>query len=742
MAVPRFASLSIAPATTAAYLLRTIGYTVVFLLFREMTLRLHGRRRWMLFVPLIAIAAAEAALGLSQIAPNSVAVGTYGNRNHFAGLLEMVLPGTVALGLAVGGFAGIGVSCIAITIFLGILYSLSKMGFVAALGGLFIMAALGLGPRLAPRHKWLAIAGLATLAFAAFVFLPPDQVVNGIGGVFVDDTTGEGRFPIWADSLHLIAAYPIFGVGLGNYGSSFIKYQTAVLDRTFDHTHNDYLELVSDLGIIGFLLLAGFVFLIFKKVVRVATRGPNADLRYLGLGCVGGMTAIGLHSLTDYNMYVPANAFVFAWIAGIAAGLPSASGRATQTEAAEGPFPFKQVAVVLSGVLAVYASGWLVLQHSFLSNPQAEKWFCRFGICNMNGYLFPDDPDTVSQAYLLESVRRYPSSADRWAALGKAMWKLGQIEPARQCFSNAIALGPNRMGTLYMFADFYHSRGQDDLALKQTFLALHGTKELDEAFFKWFTQNKIPLSKVVAAGLPPDAAVFQSYLRYMLNSKDMESAEQIWTAAMQRGYLDDKSAREYVGFLIGQNQFDSATRAWAAYLGDRKNGYLESNWLWNGDFESDQSESPPELNWRLGGNGVEVARDADVKHSGAYSLRIRFDGKENLTNAQVEQRAYPMPGRYRLEAYLKSEELTTDQGISLRIFDATGASRLDSRTEPLLGTHDWTKVSLNLCVPSNIKSLFVGVVRQPSLKFDNLIKGTLWLDSVNLTRVSQYCSVS
>ena len=322
MPAPRFAALSVAFSTTAAYLLRTIGYTVVFLLVREMTQRSHGWRRWAMFAPLIVIAAGQAALGLSQIAPQSPAHGTYGNRNHFAGLLEMILPGTVAFGLAIRGLGGIVVLCVATLIFLGIVFSLSKMGFVAALGGLFVMGALGLGARLPSRTRWLAIAGLAAIVLLALVALPPDQVVNGIGGVFADDSTGEGRFPIWADSLHLVAAYPVFGVGLGSYGNAFLKYQTAVVDRTFDHAHNDYLELLADLGVFGFVLLAGFVFLIFRRAAAAAKRRSDGNIRYLGLGCVGGMAAIGLHSLTDYNMYVPANAFVFAWIAGIAAGLP------------------------------------------------------------------------------------------------------------------------------------------------------------------------------------------------------------------------------------------------------------------------------------------------------------------------------------------------------------------------------------------------------------------------------------
>jgi O-antigen ligase len=741
MVAPRFAAISVSPSTTSLYLIRIIGYAVVFLLVRELTWRLRGRWRWTLFVPLILIATAEATLGLSQIAPNSPAHGTYGNRNHFAGFLEMVLPGTAALGLAIRGFAGIGVLCLATLIFLGILYSLSKMGFVAALSGLFVMAALGVGARLPRRTRWLAVAGLVAIVLLALIFLPPDQVINGIGGVFADDATGEGRFPIWADSLHLIAAYPVFGVGLGNYVDAFLKYQTAAVDVVFNYAHNDYVELLAELGVFGFLSLAGFLFVIFRKAVRAATRHPDANIRYLGLGCVGGMAAIGLHSITDFNMYVPANAFVFAWIAGIAAGLPSARGRAVQPDVAGGQFPLKPIAVALSAVLAVYASAWFVFERSFANDPKAERLFCRFGICNTSAMLF-GFPEDLPQADLLEALRRHPANPRRWSDLGEAMVASKQLEKAQLFFSNALALGPNRPDILSRTVDFYHRVGKDSLALEQTSRALAKTGDLDRYLFAWFKAEKIPLNEILSQGLPPDARVFRNYLRYMLNSKNSQAAEQVWSATLAHGYADDKLAREYVNFMASQNLFEPAARAWAAYLGDRRNGYLESNWLFNGDFES---EVHPDfsLDWTAwGGGGVEVARDAEVRHSGAYSLRMRFEGKQNLTDAHVGQRAFVTPGRYRFEAYLKSQELTTDQGISLQIFDATGASHLNVKTEPLLGTHGWTKVDLNVCVPPPTKWIQVRVVRQPSLKFDNLIKGTLWLDSVNLMRVSQYCSVS
>ena len=61
---------------------------------------------------------------------------------------------------------------------------------------------------------------------------------------------------------------------------------------------------------------------------------------------------------------------------------------------------------------------------------------------------------------------------------------------------------------------------------------------------------------------------------------------------------------------------------------------------------------------------------------------------------------------------------------------------MDVNTERLVGTNDWKKVEQTITVPRDMELLHVQVVRQPSLKFDNQINGTAWIDSVRLVKLN------
>src|ERR1035437_7250989 len=88
---------------------------------------------------------------------------------------------------------------------------------------------------------------------------------------------------------------------------------------TIDFAHNDYLQHLAELGAPAFL--AGLLFMlgIFRRAVRSAMNESSDDRRYVSLACAGSFAAIGMHSLVDFNLYIPANAMLLAWIAGIAA---------------------------------------------------------------------------------------------------------------------------------------------------------------------------------------------------------------------------------------------------------------------------------------------------------------------------------------------------------------------------------------------------------------------------------------
>jgi hypothetical protein len=118
--------------------------------------------------------------------------------------------------------------------------------------------------------------------------------------------------------------------------------------------------------------------------------------------------------------------------------------------------------------------------------------------------------------------------------------------------------------------------------------------------------------------------------------------------------------------------------------------------------------------------------------NGSHSSHIEFDGENNGDFRAVTQPVVAHPGRYHFKAWVRTSELTTDQGIGFRIVDSSGGMNL--LTPSLAGTHDWTAVDLDFRLSDAVRLLRVDVVRQPSWKFNNKIRGNVWIDSVSLVR--------
>jgi hypothetical protein len=111
---------------------------------------------------------------------------------------------------------------------------------------------------------------------------------------------------------------------------------------------------------------------------------------------------------------------------------------------------------------------------------------------------------------------------------------------------------------------------------------------------------------------------------------------------------------------------------------------------------------------------------------------VDFLGQSNVAFDHVSQLAVVEPGLYRFRAYVKTEEITTDQGVRFRIADAVSPGRLEVITEGFTLTRDWTEVEQTVRVPAGTGLVTVQVVRQASMKFDNKIRGTAWVDDVAL----------
>jgi tetratricopeptide (TPR) repeat protein len=324
-----------------------------------------------------------------------------------------------------------------------------------------------------------------------------------------------------------------------------------------------------------------------------------------------------------------------------------------------------------------------------------------------------------------------PASPFRWCDLGQACLREKAVDRARACFRRAEELGPRNPAILMQAANFHFELDEPAEALDRTVRVLDRVTEYNSVIFSDYSRFNVPLDMVLARGIPLRKEPAQAYLHFLFAAGDVEDTRRAWQWAAAHSLIDETLAAEHVNRLWEQKQYRPAVEAWASYFAPRHTDYLHPNLIFNGDFELEPSRSI--LDWRtVPTAGVEVGRDSTVRYHGQYSMRIVFAGQSNLSYRNFSQTLAAGPGVYQLQARVKTSGLTTDQGIRLEI---TGDSHsLDVTTEALLGTTDWRLLEKTFEAPAATRLIEVAVSRKPSLKFDNKIAGTLWIDSISLVR--------
>jgi O-antigen ligase len=318
----------------------------VFVAAREMPGWWPGRRAWIAVAPVNAVAAIEGALGASQTQGDldgspgfRIVSGTYVNRNHYAGLLALALPLALAWAAElwaraarrerarrepgwppIGAVLGVATLLLAAgAILTGVILSQSRMGLMAASTALATVAfgALWLRRRRHRTSRWLWLLPILVV-LGIVAFLSADATVLRFGEALGGGIEGEGRFTLWRESWRLFRAYPLTGTGLGTYAHALSPFRSWMPMNAVEFAHNDYLQILDELGLIGFALAVTLAACIVRRSsalwLRAESRCP-----WLGLGLLGAFAAAGLHSMVEFNLYVPANALALAWLAGVAA---------------------------------------------------------------------------------------------------------------------------------------------------------------------------------------------------------------------------------------------------------------------------------------------------------------------------------------------------------------------------------------------------------------------------------------
>jgi hypothetical protein len=329
-----------------------------------------------------------------------------------------------------------------------------------------------------------------------------------------------------------------------------------------------------------------------------------------------------------------------------------------------------------------------------------------------------------------ELLLRSPASPQRWLAVSRLL--LLQNDPARAglCVERSVALAPRSPPVLLEAAAFFYATGQAARGLALMSRVLAATRDYDSVIFALYDRAG-SVAAVLRQGLPRDPPAARSYLLHLLGQRDSPGARLAWAWLGRRGFADRTLLRRYLLYLIDNHLCEEAARVFDRFLppAERAAG---GNRIAHGGFESESTGVP--LDWVVTAvPHVEARRDQAAAREGSWSLRLAFDGQANVEYRHVAQQAVVSPGRWKLQAWIRTQGLSSDQGIGLRILEASPTPAWQVWTENVSGDSDWKRVEATIQIPAAVHLAQIEIVRRPSRKLDNKLGGIAWIDQVSLT---------
>ncbi|VVP27573.1 hypothetical protein PS900_04183 [Pseudomonas fluorescens] len=346
--------LSMDTGSTFQYLVLGLAYSLLFFLVVSL---FHTRKRLSLLLATLVVSGTFQAFWGAWMTLSGIewllltpktsyvgdATGTFVNRNHLAGYLEMTLACGIGLLLALrdnrpfswlnllellmGSKARLRLALVVMVIALVMTHS--RMGnsafFISLLlvGGIFVL--------LEKQHRLRNTLILASIILVDMLVISQyfgleklkDRVLNTrftdvvINGEVVQQAN-ERRDDVFGYAIPLLKERPFIGQGAGSFEAVFPKYPGEDIRLHFDHAHNDYIQFAIEFGLLGSTPLLAFVLLALWYALKSIWRRDSVYRSGVGFGAAVGIIALLIHSSTDFNLQIPANAATLVVLCAIA----------------------------------------------------------------------------------------------------------------------------------------------------------------------------------------------------------------------------------------------------------------------------------------------------------------------------------------------------------------------------------------------------------------------------------------
>ena len=193
--------------------------------------------------------------------------------------------------------------------------TLSRSGFVA------LIAAAVVGTSLARRDYargvWVGGAAMAGLIGVAGWLNAEGLAQRIVTTVSAPDPNTVGRLTIWRDTLRIIGEFPFFGTGQGTFADAMHVYQQTARQVLFNHAHDEYLQLLSEGGIVMLTIVVIGIALLARSA-RQRLADDDGAYRFVRIGACAGLLAVGVQSIWETGLRAPANLLLVAILAAIA----------------------------------------------------------------------------------------------------------------------------------------------------------------------------------------------------------------------------------------------------------------------------------------------------------------------------------------------------------------------------------------------------------------------------------------
>jgi tetratricopeptide (TPR) repeat protein len=398
-----------------------------------------------------------------------------------------------------------------------------------------------------------------------------------------------------------------------------------------------------------------------------------------------------------------------------------------------------------------YAGGRHALASHYAASPNFENWERAtriepgnpetwYRLARFRQLDFDHEDLSLAISYYRRAIQINPHSPYYKLDLASALETAGNDDEADREFRAAQAAYPISAEVSWKYGNFLLRRNR----LPEAYAEIRHAVVVDPTLIPlavsrvWHSDPDIHV--LLDQVLPDTAQSYSSAVTFLAGEQNPTAAVEAWNRLVAKDpHTDWKRSFVLTDMLVSQEKFEEARAVWRQAIAmdpGTAPGYAGNSLVYDGGFEKDIADGG--FGWRLSGvMEADFDYDSDEKHSGSRSARLIFDGSKNLSYDGLSQLVLVTPGtRYRFQGFLRTDQISTESGMRFEIVDPKHQKDLDVLTQSETGTVPWTLEQMDFTTGTQTHLIAVRIVRKPSERLDNKLRGTVWIDDVTLTPVN------